>query len=125
MVAVTSAACARARLPTHQIVGMGEAFRIAREEMGTELERIRMLHQRMLAGLKGIEEVYINGDLEQRVPHNVNASFNFVEGESLIMGVKGIAVSSAVRPAPRPAWSPAMCCARWAVPTNWRTPACA
>ena len=76
-------------LPTHQIVGMGEAFRIAREEMGTELERIRMLHQRMLAGLKDIEEVYINGDLEQRVPHNVNASFNFVEGESLIMGVKG------------------------------------
>ncbi len=81
-------------LPTHQIVGMGEAFRIAREEMGAELERIRMLQQRLLAGLKDIEEVYINGDLERRVPHNVNASFNFVEGESLIMGVKGIAVSS-------------------------------
>jgi cysteine desulfurase len=81
-------------LPTHQIVGMGEAFRIAREEMGSELERIRSLQQRLLAGLKGIEEVYINGDLLQRVPHNVNASFNFVEGESLIMGVKGIAVSS-------------------------------
>jgi cysteine desulfurase len=81
-------------LPTHQIVGMGEAFRIAREEMGAELERIRMLQQRLLTGLKDIEEVYINGDLERRVPHNVNASFNFVEGESLIMGVKGIAVSS-------------------------------
>lgn len=81
-------------LPTHQIVGMGEAFRIAREEMGAELERVRMLQQRLLAGLQGIEEVYINGDLERRVPHNVNASFNFVEGESLIMGVKGIAVSS-------------------------------
>jgi cysteine desulfurase len=73
---------------------MGEAFRIAREEMGAELARIRTLQQRLLAGLKDIEEVYINGDLEQRVPHNVNASFNFVEGESLIMGVKGIAVSS-------------------------------
>ncbi|MFN4115912.1 MAG: aminotransferase class V-fold PLP-dependent enzyme, partial [Inhella sp.] len=81
-------------LPTHQIVGMGEAFRIAREEMGAELERIRLLQQRLLAGLKDIEEVYINGDLERRVPHNVNASFNFVEGESLIMGIKGIAVSS-------------------------------
>jgi len=81
-------------LPTHQIVGMGEAFRIAREEMGTELERVRMLQQRLLDGLKGIEEVYINGDLERRVPHNINASFNFVEGESLIMGVKGLAVSS-------------------------------
>ena len=81
-------------LPTHQIVGMGEAFRIAREEMGSELERIRMLQQRLLTGIQGIEEVYINGDLLQRVPHNVNASFNYVEGESLIMGVKGIAVSS-------------------------------
>lgn len=81
-------------LPTHQIVGMGEAFRIAREEMGAELERIRMLQRRLLDGLKDIDEVYINGDLERRVPHNVNASFNFVEGESLIMGVKGIAVSS-------------------------------
>ena len=81
-------------LPTHQIVGMGEAFRIAREEMGTELERIRMLQQRLLRGLQGIEQVFINGDLERRVPHNINISFNFVEGESLIMGVKGIAVSS-------------------------------
>ena len=81
-------------LPTHQCVGMGEAFRIAREEMGTELERIRMLQQRLLQGLKGIEQVFINGHLERRVPHNVNASFNYVEGESLIMGIKGIAVSS-------------------------------
>jgi cysteine desulfurase len=81
-------------LPTHQIVGMGEAFRIAREEMGTESERIRMLQQRLLAGIGDIEQVFVNGHLEQRVPHNVNASFNFVEGESLIMGIKGIAVSS-------------------------------
>ncbi len=81
-------------LPTHQIVGMGEAFAIARTEMGTESERIRMLQQRLLRGLSDIEQVFINGDLSARVPHNVNASFNFVEGESLIMGVKGIAVSS-------------------------------
>ncbi len=81
-------------LPTHQIVGMGEAFRIAREEMGTELERIRMLQQRLINGIQGMEEVYINGDLEHRVPHNVNASFNFVEGESLLMGVKNVALSS-------------------------------
>jgi len=81
-------------LPTHQCVGMGEAFAIARAEMGIECERIRMLQQRMLKGLSSIEEVYINGDLERRVPHNINASFNYVEGESLIMGVKGIAVSS-------------------------------
>ena len=81
-------------LPTHQIVGMGEAFRIAREEMGSELARIRTLQQRLLHGLQDIEQVFINGHLERRVPHNVNASFNFVEGESLIMGIKGIAVSS-------------------------------
>jgi cysteine desulfurase len=81
-------------LPTHQIVGMGEAFRIAREDMGAELERIRMLQRRLLAGFADIEQVFINGDLERRVPHNVNASFNFVEGESLIMGIKGLAVSS-------------------------------
>jgi cysteine desulfurase len=81
-------------LPTHQIIGMGEAFRIAREEMGTESERIRMLQQRLLNGLKDIEQVFVNGDVERRVPHNVNISFNFVEGESLLMGVKGIAVSS-------------------------------
>jgi cysteine desulfurase len=81
-------------LPTHQIVGMGEAFRIAREEMGTEIERIRMLHRRLVDGLAGIEQTFLNGHPEQRVPHNVNMSFNYVEGESLIMGVKGIAVSS-------------------------------
>jgi len=81
-------------LPTHQCVGMGRAFEIARLEMGTELERIRMLQRRLLDGIADIEQVFINGDLERRVPHNVNASFNFVEGESLIMGVKGIAVSS-------------------------------
>jgi len=81
-------------LPTHQIVGMGEAFRIAREEMGTENERIRALQQRLLRGLSDIEQTFLNGHPEKRVPHNVNMSFNFVEGESLIMGIKGIAVSS-------------------------------
>ncbi len=81
-------------LPTHQIVGMGEAYRIAREEMAGENRRIRALHERMLAGLQGIEQVFINGDLEHRVPHNLNMSFNYVEGESLIMGIKGLAVSS-------------------------------
>jgi cysteine desulfurase len=81
-------------LATHQIAGMGEAFRLAREEMATENERIRMLRDRLLAGLKDMEEVYVNGDMEKRVPHNLNISFNFVEGESLIMGVKELAVSS-------------------------------
>jgi cysteine desulfurase len=81
-------------LPVHQIVGMGEAFRIAREEMGAENERIRALHNRLVKGLSSIEQTFINGDLEQRVPHNLNISFNYVEGESLIMGVKGLAVSS-------------------------------
>ncbi|WP_428507565.1 IscS subfamily cysteine desulfurase [Roseateles sp.] len=81
-------------LATHQIVGMGEAFRIAKEEMASEGERIRMLHQRLLNGLKDIEQVFVNGDLERRVPHNLNMSFNYVEGESLIMGVKGLALSS-------------------------------
>jgi cysteine desulfurase len=81
-------------LPTHQIVGMGEAFRIARAEMATENERIRMLRDRLWKGLSEIEEVYLNGDLERRVPHNLNVSFNFVEGESLIMAIKDVAVSS-------------------------------
>ncbi|MGE0671935.1 MAG: IscS subfamily cysteine desulfurase [Methylibium sp.] len=81
-------------LPTHQIVGMGEAFRIAREEMGTESERIRMLQKRLIDGLADIEQTFLNGHAERRVPHNVNMSFNFVEGESLIMGIKGLAVSS-------------------------------
>ena len=81
-------------LPTHQIVGMAEAFRIAREEMNTELPRIRALQQRLISGLQGMEQVFLNGHPTQRVPHNVNMSFNYVEGESLIMGIKGIAVSS-------------------------------
>jgi cysteine desulfurase len=81
-------------LATHQIVGMGEAFRLARLEMGTEVERVRMLRDRLWAGLSQMEEVYLNGDLDARVPHNLNVSFNFVEGESLIMAIKEIAVSS-------------------------------
>ncbi len=81
-------------LPTHQIVGMGEAFRLAQQEMATENERIRMLRDRLWRGLFSMEEVHLNGDMEQRVPHNLNVSFNFVEGESLIMAVKDIAVSS-------------------------------
>ena len=80
-------------LATHQIVGMGEAFRIARLEMATENERIRGLRDRLWKGLSEIEEVHLNGDLEQRIPGNLNVSFNFVEGESLIMGIKEIAVS--------------------------------
>ncbi|RYE67841.1 MAG: IscS subfamily cysteine desulfurase [Oxalobacteraceae bacterium] len=81
-------------LPVHQIVGMGEAFRIAREEMDSELVRIRALRDRLAAGLQEMEEVYVNGDMEHRVPHNLNVSFNYVEGESLIMAIKDIAVSS-------------------------------
>ncbi|MBY0455457.1 MAG: IscS subfamily cysteine desulfurase [Burkholderiaceae bacterium] len=81
-------------LPTHQCVGMGEAFRIAREEMAQDLAKAQALHQRLIDGLSGIEQVFINGDLKQRVPHNLNISFNYVEGESLIMGIKGLAVSS-------------------------------
>ena len=81
-------------LPTHQIVGMGEAYRIAKAEMHEENKRILALHERMLNGLKDVEQVFINGNAEKRVPHNLNMSFNFVEGESLIMGIKGLAVSS-------------------------------
>ena len=81
-------------LPTHQIVGMGEAYRIAKAEMADENKRIQALHDRMLDGLKDIEQVFINGHADKRVPHNLNMSFNFVEGESLIMGIKGLAVSS-------------------------------
>ena len=81
-------------LATHQIVGMGECFRIAKEEMASELPRMKALRDRLLNGLKAIDEIYVNGDLNQRVVHNLNVSFNFVEGESLIMGVKEIAVSS-------------------------------
>ena len=81
-------------LPTHQIVGMGESFRIAKEEMDSEIGRIKALRDRLAKGLQEIEEVYINGDMEHRVPHNLNVSFNYVEGESLIMAIKDIAVSS-------------------------------
>ncbi|MCA8253150.1 IscS subfamily cysteine desulfurase [Burkholderia sp. AU31624] len=81
-------------LPTHQIVGMGEAFRLAKEEMEEESRRVGALRDRLLAGLSTLDEVYVNGDLTRRIPHNLNVSFNFVEGESLIMGVKGVAVSS-------------------------------
>ena len=81
-------------LATHQCVGMGEAFRLAKEEMGAETERVRMLRDRLLNALKDMPEVYINGDLERRVAGNLNMSFNFVEGESLIMALKDIAVSS-------------------------------
>jgi len=81
-------------LPTHQIVGMGEAFRIARDEMAADNARARALQQRLLDGLKDVEQVFINGHTEHRVPQNLNMSFNFVEGESLIMGIKGLAVSS-------------------------------
>jgi cysteine desulfurase len=81
-------------LPTHQIAGMGEAFRLARLEMDADNERIRKLRDRLWDGLSRIEEVYLNGDIAQRVPHNLNVSFNFVEGESLIMAIKDIAVSS-------------------------------
>jgi len=81
-------------LPTHQIVGMGEAFRIARQEMAAENERMRALRDRLWKGLSEMEAVYLNGDLEHRVPHNLNVSFNYVEGESLLMGIKDVAVSS-------------------------------
>lgn len=81
-------------LPTHQCVGMGEAFRIAKFEMPQDVAKARHLQQRLLNGLKDVEQVFVNGHLTQRVPHNLNISFNFVEGESLIMGIKGLAVSS-------------------------------
>jgi cysteine desulfurase len=81
-------------LPTHQCVGMGEAFRIAKEEMAQDNAKAQALQQRLLKGLQDIEQVFINGDLEHRIPHNLNISFNYVEGESLIMGIKGLAVSS-------------------------------
>ncbi len=81
-------------LPTHQIVGMGEAYRIARLEMAADNVRIQALHDRMFNGLKDIEQVFLNGHAEKRIPHNLNMSFNYVEGESLIMGIKGLAVSS-------------------------------
>ena len=81
-------------LPVHQIVGMGEACRIAREEMAAENERLRMLRDRLWNGIKDMEEVYLNGDLEHRIAGNLNVSFAFVEGESLMMALKDLAVSS-------------------------------
>lgn len=81
-------------LATHQIIGMGEAYRIAKDDMASENERIRMLRDRLWRGLSQIEEVHLNGDMDARVPHNLNVSFNFVEGESLIMALKALAVSS-------------------------------
>ena len=81
-------------LAVHQIVGMGEAFRIARIEMAEESKRIRTLRDRLLDGLKDIEEVYVNGDMDSRVPHNLNISFNYVEGESMMMALKDLAISS-------------------------------
>jgi cysteine desulfurase len=81
-------------LPTHQIVGMGEAYHLAAKEMGVELERIRALRDRLWAGLSAMDHVQINGDFERRTPNHLNVSFNYVEGESLLMGMKDIAVSS-------------------------------
>ena len=81
-------------LATHQIVGMGEAFRIAKLEMAADNERIRALRDRLWNGLRDLEEIYVNGDMDHRIPHNLNVSFNFVEGESLIMAIKDVAVSS-------------------------------
>ena len=81
-------------LPTHQCVGMGEAFRLAKLQLKADFDHAQRLQQSLIAGLSGIEQVFINGDLQRRVPHNLNISFNFVEGESLIMGIKGVAVSS-------------------------------
>ncbi|MNT07279.1 Cysteine desulfurase [compost metagenome] len=81
-------------LPTHQIVGMGEAFRLAKLELAEEARRVGALRDRLLAGLSRLDEVYVNGSLAHRIPHNLNISFNFVEGESLIMGIKDVAVSS-------------------------------
>ena len=81
-------------LPTHQIVGMGEAFRLAKAEMAQDNAKARALQKRLLNGLKDVEQVFLNGNLEHRVAQNLNMSFNFVEGESLIMGIKGLAVSS-------------------------------
>jgi cysteine desulfurase len=81
-------------LPTHQIVGMGEAFRLAKQEMDGEIVRIKALRDRLAKGLQEMEEVYVNGEMEHRVPHNLNVSFNYVEGESLIMAIKDLAVSS-------------------------------
>jgi cysteine desulfurase len=81
-------------LPTHQCVGMGEAFKWAQLEMQQDYDKARKLQRKLIEGLQNMEQVFINGNLEKRVPHNLNISFNYVEGESLIMGIKGLAVSS-------------------------------
>ena len=81
-------------LPTHQLVGMGEAYRLAKEEMQEEHRRVLALRNRLLEGLKDIEEVYVNGDIDRRVAGNLNISFNYVEGESLMMALRDLAVSS-------------------------------
>jgi cysteine desulfurase len=107
-------------LPVHQIVGMGEAFRIAKQEMAEENARILALRNRLYEGLKDIEEVYVNGDLDHRTAGNLNVSFNFVEGESLIMALKDLAVSSGSA-CTSVASNPRMCCARWAAAMSWRT----
>ena len=111
-------------LPTHQIVGMGEAFRVAKEEMVSENERIRALQQRLYKGLQDIEQIFVNGDLERRVPHNLNISFNYVEGESLIMGIKGIAVSSGSA-CTSASLEPSYVLRRWVAPMSWPTARCA
>ena len=105
-------------LATHQIAGMGEAFRIAKAEMAEENARFLALRNRLYNGLKDMEEVYVNGDMDHRIAGNLNISFNFVEGESLIMALKDIAVSSPAPPVPRPAWSPATYYVPWVAATN-------
>ena len=113
-------------LATHQIVGFGEAARLAKLEMATDNERIRALRDRLWKGISSMEEVVVNGDMERRIPGNLNVSFNYVEGESLIMAIKDIAVSDLpcprARPAPRPRSSLPTFCARSGARTSWRTP---
>ena len=110
--AVTSAVCVPALCLFTQIVGMGEAYRIAKEEMATEMERLRGLRNRLWNGIKDIEEVYLNGDLEHGAPNILNVSFNYVEGESLIMALKDLAVSSGSACTSASSNRPT-CCARW------------
>ena len=108
-------------LATHQIVGMGESFRIAREEMAAENIRVGKLRDRLLAGLTDIEATYVNGDLEQRVPHNLNISFAYVEGRVADHGRSRTLAVSSGSACTRPAWSRPTCCARSVVTTSWRT----
>jgi len=107
-------------LPTHQIVGFGEAARLAKQEMASDNEHVRALRDRLWNAIEDMEEVYVNGDLERRIPHNLNVSFNFVEGESLIMAVKDIAVSSGSA-CTSASLEPPTCCGPWAATTSWRT----